>query len=132
MRSNLLIFFLIYAVMGQEASEKSEEKDPILSCITCGLEDIDPEKDEEGSYGDERTKGYKPEKMLKMYNHTCDIADELMVGGKHGDNFIRKCPPGVKSCFWDQAQTLGIVVTNSLPHSFLHILLWYTFYTGRI
>ena len=31
-----------------------------------------------------------------MYNHTCDIADELGLG----DNWVRKCPPGVKSCFW--------------------------------
>ena len=104
MQANLLLFFLIYAVIGQEIPENSEEKDSTLSCITCGLCEIDPEKDEEGSYGDERTKGYKPEKKLKMYNHTCDIADELMVGGKHGDNFIRKCPPGVKSCFWAEGR----------------------------
>ena len=45
---------------------------------------------------DNRTKGYKTEKNLKMYNHTCDIADELGLG----DNWVRKCPPGVKSCFW--------------------------------
>ena len=102
--------------MGQGVSEKSEEKDPILSCITCGLEDIDPEKDEEGSYGDERTKGYKPEKKLKMYNHTCDIADELIVGGKHGDNFIRKCPPGVKSCFWAEGRYDKQSKYNTLVH----------------
>ena len=66
----------------------------VVSCFTCGLEEIDPEIDNPGSYGDERKEGTPAGK--KMYNHTCDIADELGLG----DNWVRKCPPGVKSCFW--------------------------------
>ena len=40
------------------------------------------------------------EEGLKMYNHTCDIADELGMG----DNWKRKCPAGVKSCFWAEGR----------------------------
>merc|ERR1712083_493111 len=94
-----MIFGIVYVVFGKEASKKSEVKES-LSCYTCGLEEIDPELDQEGSYGDERSKGYKTEKNLKMYNHTCDIADELGMG----DNWVRKCPPGVKSCFWAEGR----------------------------
>ena len=30
-------------------------------------------------------------------NHTCDIADET---GLDDQRWVRKCPEGVKSCFW--------------------------------
>ena len=53
MRCNLMILGIVYVVFGKEASKKSEVKES-LSCFTCGLEEIDPELDQEGSYGDER------------------------------------------------------------------------------
>ena len=70
----------------------------VVSCFTCGLEEIDPEIDKPGSYGDERKEGTPPGR--KMYNHTCDIADDLGLG----DNWKRKCPPGTKSCFWAEGR----------------------------
>ena len=53
MRSNLIVFAFLYVVLGDEAVKKADEKESI-SCYTCGLEEVDPEKDKEGSYGDER------------------------------------------------------------------------------
>ena len=35
-----------------------------------------------------------------MYNHTCDIADEMGID----DRWLRTCPPGVRSCFWAEAR----------------------------
>ena len=95
-RLQVLNFFLIgifFTVNGEEVVE-----DETISCFTCGLEEIDPELDLEGSYGDIRKEG-TPESR-KMYNHTCDIADELANGGAISENWVRKCPKGVKSCFW--------------------------------
>lgn len=54
--------------------------------------------DVKGSYGDARKDG-TPEGR-KMYNHTCDIADEMGLDEK----WMRKCPAGVKSCFWAQGR----------------------------
>ena len=34
----------------------------------------------------------------KMYNFTCDIVDK--VPGGLDDKWVRKCPPGTKSCFY--------------------------------
>ena len=96
---SLITFSFIYVVvLGQEeAVPKTSNEKESISCYTCGLNTIDPENDKEGSYGDARTKGYKEDKNLKMYNHTCDIADELGLD----DKWVRKCPKGTKSCFWN-------------------------------
>ena len=69
-----------------------------ISCFACGLEEFDPEDDVEGSYGDIRKEGTPDGK--KMYNHTCDIADELGLD----DKWVRKCPPAAKSCFWAEGR----------------------------
>ena len=37
-----------------------------VTCFTCGLEDVDPESDQEGTYG------IDPNEKKKMYNHRCD------------------------------------------------------------
>ena len=81
-----------------------EEEQKSISCYTCGMEEIDPEIDNPGSYGDIRKDETPKDKDLKMYNHTCDIADKLADGGPLKDNWIRKCPPGVKSCFWAEGR----------------------------
>jgi len=67
-------------------------------CFACGLEEIDPERDEPGSYGDSRREGVP--KTKKMYNHTCDIAEKMGFD----DRWVRTCPPGVRSCFWAEAR----------------------------
>ena len=81
-------------VQGQDQNE-GQNVDDGISCYACGLEEVDPEIDEPGSYGDFRKEGTPPGK--KMYNHTCDIADET---GLDDQRWVRKCPAGVKSCFW--------------------------------
>ena len=52
---------MFFTVNGEEVVE-----DETISCFTCGLEEIDPELDLEGSYGDIRKEG-TPENR-KMYN----------------------------------------------------------------
>jgi len=90
----LLIISLSYNfVQGQEKEGQTVEDG--ISCYACGLEEVDPEIDEPGTYGDFRKEGTPPGK--KMYNHTCDIADET---GLDDQRWVRKCPEGVKSCFW--------------------------------
>jgi hypothetical protein len=93
-------------VWGQVATSSKAS----MSCYTCGLEDIDPEYDVVGSYGDIRKEGTPTGK--KMYNHTCDIADELGVD----DKWLRKCPPEVKSCFMAEGryekQSKVLQITN--------------------
>ena len=46
-----------------------------------------------------------------MYNHTCDIAEEMGID----DRWVRTCPPGVRSCFWAEARydKQGIFVSCS-------------------
>ena len=56
-------------------------------------------------YGDFRREGVKQAeakdgKTRMMYNHTCDIADEMGID----DRWLRTCPPGVRSCFWAEAR----------------------------
>ena len=87
------IFFQV--AMGQKDGAPVADS---ISCFTCGLEDVDPEMDVKGSYGDARKDGTPEGK--KMYNHTCDIADEMGLD----DKWVRKCPAGVKSCFWAQGR----------------------------
>ncbi len=40
------------------------------------------------------------EATSKMYNHTCDIMDNLGAS----DSWKRRCPYGVKSCYWAQGK----------------------------
>ena len=56
-------------------------------------------------YGDFRREGVKQAEAKDgitrmMYNHTCDIADEMGID----DRWLRTCPPGVRSCFWAEAR----------------------------
>ena len=88
----LLIYLSFNFVKSQEKEITTEDR---ISCYACGLEEVDPEVDEPGSYGDFRKEGTPPGK--KMYNHTCDIADET---GLEDQRWVRKCPVGIKSCFW--------------------------------
>ena len=46
-----------------------------VSCYACGLDDVDPEKDKPGSFGDAQRNSTPPGK--KMYNFTCDIVDKV-------------------------------------------------------
>ena len=87
------ILILISSIICFASGETDSISDSI-SCYACGLEEIDPENDNAGSYGDIRKEGTPAGK--KMYNHTCDIADDMGLD----DKWVRKCPPGVKSCFW--------------------------------
>ena len=70
-------------------------------CYACGLKEIDPNLDQAGSFGDAR-KPWTPAGK-KMYNYTCDIAHEMGLD----DKWLRKCPHGVKSCFWSRATYQG-------------------------
>jgi len=78
-----------------ESSSDSEKKEPI-KCFACGLEEVNPELD--GLiYGDFRRQGVKDAeakdgKTRMMYNHTCDIAEEMGID----DRWLRTCPPGKK------------------------------------
>merc|ERR1719206_784886 len=45
-----------------------------VSCYACGLASIDPETDEEGTYG------IAPGEGKKMYNHSCDLMDHGVQG----------------------------------------------------
>merc|ERR1719334_2253578 len=45
-----------------------------VSCYACGLASIDPESDEEGTYGTDPGEG------KKMYNHSCDLMDNGIKG----------------------------------------------------
>ena len=80
-------------------SESSSTSSSHVNCFACGLEEIDPDRDEPGSYGDSRKDGVSKDK--KMYNHTCDIAKEM---GFDERNWVRRCPAGVRSCFWAEAR----------------------------
>ena len=68
-----------------------------LYCYACGLPEIDPEVDTPGSFGDARQKWTSSDK--KMYNMSCDIAEQMGLDEK----WLRKCPHGVKSCFWSKS-----------------------------
>ena len=46
-----------------------------VSCYACGLDDVDPEKDKPGSFGDAQRNSTPTGK--KMYNFTCDIVDKV-------------------------------------------------------
>ena len=75
-----------------------------IKCFACGLEEVNPELDGQ-IYGDFRREGVKQAeakdgKTRMMYNHTCDIADEMGID----DRWLRTCPPGVRSCFWAEAR----------------------------
>lgn len=90
----IVLLLFVYTIKCQDTTTVAPVESSI-SCYACGLEEIDPEKDVPGSYGDARKEDtYKAGQ--KMYNHTCDIADNLGLDEK----WVRKCPPGVKSCFW--------------------------------
>ena len=67
-----------------------------LYCYACGLTQIDPEIDTPGSFGDARLEWTPSGK--KMYNFSCDIAAQMGFDEK----WLRKCPHGVKSCFWSK------------------------------
>ncbi|XP_023321559.1 uncharacterized protein LOC111696238 [Eurytemora carolleeae] len=45
-----------------------------VSCYSCGLPTIDPEKDEQDTYGTD------PGVNKKMYNHSCDLMDNGLSG----------------------------------------------------
>ncbi len=72
-----------------------------VNCYACGFEDVDPESDMLGSYGDARKEGTPSGK--KMYNHTCDIADTMGLD----DKWVRTCPTGVQSCFYAEGNYEG-------------------------
>lgn len=67
-----------------------------IFCFACGFQEIDPELDLPGSFGDGRLQ-WTPQGK-KMYNYTCDIANQMGLDYK----WMRKCPHGVKSCFWSK------------------------------
>jgi hypothetical protein len=74
-----------------------------VHCLHEGLDDVcgetlPQEKDLAGSYGNYFRNSTPPGK--KMYNFTCDIVNK--VPGGLDDKWIRKCPPGTKSCFYAQ------------------------------
>ena len=85
----------IQEVSGQDTTTV-EPLSPGVSCYACGLEDVDPELDVPGSYGNYQRNSTPAGK--KMYNFTCDIADKMGLD----DKWIRSCPHGTKSCFWSQ------------------------------
>ena len=89
-----LSIFCLFINFVYSQEEKKEPKG--IKCFACGIEEIDPEVDEPGSYGDFRKEGTPSGR--KMYNHTCDIADD--TGLEEDDRWLRTCPSGVKSCFW--------------------------------
>ena len=83
--------------IGQKIRENNNETIPLdLFCYACGLNEIDPEIDSPGSFGDARMKWTPSGK--KMYNFSCDIAAEMGLDEK----WLRKCPHGVQSCFWSK------------------------------
>ena len=88
----------VFFAVGESVESSSETVLESISCYACGLEEFNPENDKPGSYGDIRKEGTPDGK--KMYNHTCDIADDLGLDAK----WERQCPPGVKSCFWAEGR----------------------------
>jgi hypothetical protein len=90
----LLIVLGLYQIMSCE--EVLIPEGPDIFCYTCGLPETDPELDQPGSFGDSRRE-WVPEGK-KMYNYTCDIADKMGLAKE----WIRKCPHGVRSCFWSE------------------------------
>ena len=89
---------------GNNSESSSAAKAEPIKCFACGLEEVNPELD--GLiYGDFRRQGVKDAeakdgKTRMMYNHTCDIAEEMGID----DRWLRTCPPGVRSCFWAEAR----------------------------
>lgn len=85
------------------------DDEPDISCYACGLPEIDPELDFPGSFGDAR-RPWTPATGKKMYNYTCDIADQMGLD----DKWLRKCPHGVKSCFWSKTSFEGTSKTRNV------------------
>ncbi len=86
---------------GTGATGEEEQNDSLIRCFTCGDATVDPVADG-GSYCD-LTKDDGCAADIKMYNHTCDIMDELGAS----DAWTRDCPAGVQSCFWAQGRYEG-------------------------
>jgi hypothetical protein len=64
-------------VSAQDSSTPETSVLDIVSCYACGLDDVDPEKDVPGSFGDAQRNSTPPGKY--MYNFTCDIVDKESI-----------------------------------------------------
>ena len=73
----------------------------INRCYTCGDDQVDPVSDGE-TYCDltKDADSCGSDDAIKMYNHTCDIMDDLGAS----EAWVRGCPAGVQSCFWSQGR----------------------------
>lgn len=74
-----------------------------VTCYACGLEEISPEGDVSGTYCNADKVGEKECYGKKMYNHTCDIMDR----STDKELWKRKCPEGVKSCYFSEGKYAG-------------------------
>jgi len=80
-------------VSGDHVSESNPSS---VTCYQCGQPEIDPESDYPNSYCDATVPSNNCDNTKKMYNLTCDIMDKIGPSPL----WTRKCPNGVKSCFY--------------------------------
>lgn len=73
----------------------AEEGEGSATCYACGLPDVDPHVDNPGSYCDVSLVDNNCPPTSKIYNFSCDVMDSMGAS----DYWIRKCPPGIRSCF---------------------------------
>ena len=93
---SILVFNMFWLLLLFFLASNAENITTDIFCFACGLKEIDPELDWPGSFGDSRLSWTAPGK--KMYNYSCDIAHQMGLDNK----WLRKCPHGVKSCFWSK------------------------------
>jgi hypothetical protein len=74
-------------VSAQDSSTPETSVLDSVSCYACGLDDVDPEKDVPGSFGDAQRKSTPPGK--KMYNFTCDIVDKVSISTSFNKQLLR-------------------------------------------
>lgn len=104
-----IVALICFAICVKAQTTPATERSDGFYCYTCGMEGIDPEKDETGSYGNydrEWIKNDPNKKIYKMYNHSCDIMHNMRreSDSRRNDDkiWLRKCPSGVRSCWWAQ------------------------------
>ena len=103
----LIIISVVFCHLVKASEESTEAASEVaevakdIFCYACGLPEIDPNLDEANSFGDSRREWTPNGK--KMYNYTCDIATKMGFDEK----WLRKCPHGVKSCFWSKTTYAG-------------------------
>ena len=93
------ILFVFETTSAAEEDAEETTNGDVAECITCGLPMMDPILDGE-SFSLNET-----DLVGKMYNGTCGKYEIMMEHQPQTKpKWIRRCPAGVKNCFWAQAE----------------------------